>query len=192
MKLVVGLGNPGARYAATRHNVGFRVIRQLARAHRIAVAIGRGDALIGDGRIGAVPVRLALPQASMNRSGPVVRRLCQAARVGSEAVLVICDDVRLPVGRLRLRAEGSAGGHRGLQSLIEALGGDRFARLRIGVGAPPHGTPMDSYVLAVIPPSERPLIGRAIQQAVAVVETWAVEGSAAAMNRWNAVGTRTP
>jgi PTH1 family peptidyl-tRNA hydrolase len=192
VKLIVGLGNPGAEYAATRHNVGFRAVRRVASARHIAIRSRRADALVGDGRIGGVPVRLALPQTFMNRSGLAVRALCRAADVGPEAVLVVCDEVQLLTGQLRLRAGGSAGGHRGLQSMIDALGSDRFARLRIGVGAPAAGEPMRDRVLGAFPVAERPIIAQAIEQAAAVVETWVTEGVEAAMNRWNAAGVRQP
>ncbi len=186
MKLIVGLGNPGARYAATRHNIGFRVVRYLATLHRVTISRRQADAVVGEGTVDGVPALLALPQTFMNRSGSAVRHLCRMADAEGTELLVICDDVHLAVGALRLRPGGSAGGHRGLESIIEALGGDRFARLRVGVGRPPAGQPMEPYVLGPFPVAERPVIERALEQAADACRMWVVEGIEAAMNRWNA------
>ncbi|MBI3912244.1 MAG: aminoacyl-tRNA hydrolase [Armatimonadetes bacterium] len=184
--LVVGLGNPGSEYASTRHNVGFRVIDRLAQRCGLSVRRSRlrRDAHVGCGRVAGVLVCLVKPQTFMNLSGTAVAPLLRAYNLGPEAVILIADDIDLPPGRLRIRARGSAGGHRGIQSVIDALRTQEIVRVRIGVGRPPPEEAVD-YVLSPIPLAERPTIEAAIDRAADAVETILQEGMEAAMNRFN-------
>ena len=183
--LIVGLGNPGQRYRQTRHNVGFQVIEEAARRHGIAIRQTQCRARIGTGRIGAATIALARPMTFMNDSGAAIGPLMKHFRLEPARVLVVYDDLDLPLGRLRLRPGGSAGGHRGVKSIIAALGSDGFPRVRIGIGRPAHGDAIDK-VLSEFSRDEAPLIAAAIGRAADVVECWLAEGVEAAMNRFNA------
>jgi PTH1 family peptidyl-tRNA hydrolase len=175
MKLIVGLGNPGTRYERTRHNIGFEVIAQLARQHQIKVSGALGPSLIGRGRIAGEPVCLMQPTTYMNRSGEAVVRALRQLDVALHDVLVIHDDLDLPVGRIRLRAAGGSGGHRGIKSIIAALGTEDFNRLRIGIDHPGEGDVAD-YVLERFSQSEQTIIDETIQRAATAVEVWVREG----------------
>jgi PTH1 family peptidyl-tRNA hydrolase len=184
--LVVGLGNPGADYAANRHNVGFRA----AAAFREAAALERfareGDAEVARGRRRGRPVTVVRPLAYMNRSGPVVSDLMHKEGAGIDDLLVLVDDIYLPLGRLRLRRKGGDGGHQGLRSILEAVGGDGFARLRIGVGGPVPEADMKDWVLEDFGPAEEAVVGAAVATAVEVIDAVLASGLEAAMNRFNA------
>jgi len=191
VKLVVGLGNPGPRYAGTRHNVGFRVIERFASERRIPLdeqrfggRFGRGQATLGAVRL---DVGVLEPETFMNRSGEVVRealRLLPVEEV-SRDLLVVLDDVDLPFGRLRLRPAGGAGGHLGLADVIACLGRDDFARLRFGVGRPPVPMETSSFVLQRFSPEEEERLVPRIEAAAAAIEAALSQGVAAAMNRVN-------
>lgn len=183
--LIVGLGNPGKEYQETRHNVGFRVVELLAQRHGIELRRQRHQAVFGEGRIAGVSVLLAKPLTYMNLSGAAVAALARYHNVTPADILVICDDVALPVGRLRLRGQGSAGGHNGLRSIIDALGTTRFPRLRIGVGAP-DGRPLVDHVLGRFDRAEAEAIAVTLAEAADAVETFLRDGLEAAMNRYNA------
>lgn len=183
--LVVGLGNPGARYATTRHNVGYQVVDRLAAAHGLRFAQRRFEAMLAEGTILDQRVVLAKPETYMNASGEAVGPLVRWHKVALSDLLVIYDDLDLPLGRLRLRPSGSAGGHLGMKSIIAALGTHAFPRLRIGIGRPPAGLDAAAYVLQPFSPDERPLIAAALERAQAAVECWLREGLAAAMNAFN-------
>ena len=183
--LIVGLGNPGKEYAAHRHNVGFQVVDTLARTHGLAFSHRRGLARIAEGRIGNQPVILAKPQTFMNLSGRSVGRLSRAYHVPPEQVLVIYDDLDLPLGRLRLRAEGSSGGHKGIRSIIDSLGTQAFPRLRVGIDRPPGRMDPVDYVLQPFDRDQKPLVAEALARAVAAVECWLTEGIIAAMDQFN-------
>jgi peptidyl-tRNA hydrolase, PTH1 family len=180
---VVGLGNPGDRYQATRHNVGFRVVDELAAQERIAVRRLEGGALLGRGAIGGEPILLARPQTFMNASGEAVRVLCQKYDVDLDRLCVVCDDADLPLGRLRFRARGSSGGHKGLQSTIASLGSFEFPRLRIGIAGPSDARDRDlaEYVLEPFEPEERPVIEEAVGRAREAIVRWVTRGIDAAM-----------
>jgi PTH1 family peptidyl-tRNA hydrolase len=183
--LVVGLGNPGQRYAETRHNIGFWVIDRLAALLGVARFERRFE-----GEFAAVPeggrsLLLLKPMTYMNRSGLSVRQAVQWYKLPLERVLVIHDDMDLPLGTLRLRLGGSAAGHHGVESVIAELGSDRFARLRIGIGRPPSREAGRSYVLEPFAPTERPLAERVATVAAEAVLVWYREGLPAAMNRFN-------
>lgn len=183
--IVLGLGNPGAEYARTRHNVGFEVVDLLAHRHQIRLNQRRDHARYGLGEIQGVPVLLAQPMTYMNRSGEAARALLQRYSLSPSRLLVIVDDVALPLGKLRLRPSGSDGGHNGLASIIGCVGTQAFPRVRVGIGAPPPGQ-MVEYVLSPFSPQERPLIEQAIQRAADAVEAVLMEGLSPAMNRFNA------
>ena len=191
MKLVVGLGNPGPRYAATRHNVGFRVVERFAHElqiplgdHRFGGRFGRASATLGGIRL---DVGVLEPESFMNRSGEVVRealRLLPVEEIGRD-LLVVLDDVDLPFGRLRLRPAGGSGGHLGLADLIACLGRDDFARLRFGVGRPEVPMETSSWVLQRFSPEEEARLAARIDAAATAIEAALAEGVEAAMNRVN-------
>jgi PTH1 family peptidyl-tRNA hydrolase len=183
--VIVGLGNPGPRYERTRHNAGFLLVGELAAAHGIAIRQERHGALVGDGGIGAHRCLLALPQTYMNRSGDSVRRLLSFTGLEPGALVVVHDDMDLPLGRLRLRRGGGAGGHRGIASLLEHLGSPDFTRLKIGVGRPPDGVPAEGYVLQEFAASERDTLGDTLARGVAALEVFLARGLEAAMNACN-------
>jgi PTH1 family peptidyl-tRNA hydrolase len=192
VKLVVGLGNPGPRYAATRHNVGFRVALRFAEQRGIALdqrrfggRFGRASAALGGGL--RFDIGILLPESFMNRSGQGVSEAVGLLPIGplEQDLLVVFDDVDLPFGRLRLRPAGSAGGHRGLSDVIACLGRDDFPRLRFGVGRP--GVPMETadWVLQRFSAEEEAGLGERIDAAAAAIEAALVDGVAAAMNHVN-------
>ncbi len=195
MRLVIGLGNPGARYAATRHNVAWRVLDELARRWRFGEDVSSPPTYVARrGRIGNEAVVVMRPLTFMNRSGEALARWIAAE--GGEpphALLVLSDDVYLPVGSLRLKPSGSSGGHRGLVSLEAALGHRDFARLRVGVGAPASTADLKEHVLEAFGSEEEPMIQSVVQLAADAVESWASEGIERAMNRFNRrVGKEVP
>ncbi len=174
MKLIVGLGNPGLEYAPTRHNVGFGCVDTLA--ERLAVRFNqkRARSLVAIGEIGGQRVALAKPLTYMNLSGEAVRLLLQELGVTPEDLLVVFDDVDLPLGKLRLRAEGSAGTHNGIRNIVRVLGTEAFPRLRIGIGRPPPGVEVRDYVLSPFLPEEREAvrdsIARSADAAISILE----------------------
>ncbi len=191
MVVIVGLGNPGAAYRATRHNAGAMVVRHLAGTLGIRLARTVGPARVGEGRIGRTPVVLALPQTFMNASGDAMPALLGRWPVPLTSLLVVCDDVALPFGTLRLRPGGSDGGHRGLQSIQHAAGSPGFPRLRVGVGRDPLPNALDTFVLAPFAPDERRRLPAVLEAAVAACASWARDGVEQAMNRYNRKVTET-
>ena len=186
MKLIVGLGNPGAEYAGTRHNVGFEVIAELAKRHSITVTKRDFKAVFGDGTIAGERVLLARPMTYMNLSGEAVAAILRFYKIEVEDLIVILDDVALPVGQLRLRYKGSAGGQNGLKNVIQHLGSEAIARIRIGVGgAQPGG--LVGHVLSKFRKEEQETIQIAYQAAADAVECALKEGFDNAMNRYNVV-----
>lgn len=185
MKIVVGLGNPGRKYDGTRHNIGFLVIDSFARQHNIALDQHRCGALVGLGESHEEPLLLAKPETFMNRSGEAVAALLQQYEVTAADLVVIYDDLDLPLGRIRIRTQGSAGGHRGVSSIIEHLGGVPFNRLRIGIGRPPAGTVVIDYVLAPFGAAEMADMSTAIERSAAALGCLIHEGAAAAMGVYN-------
>ncbi|HEU0028435.1 MAG TPA: aminoacyl-tRNA hydrolase [Ktedonobacterales bacterium] len=226
MKLIVGLGNPGARYARTRHNVGFDVADELARRLRWSWEVGRGKAMVASGHYRAAitpprPARpagnaegapdarseldsrpeldtppepvireekllLAKPQMYMNLSGVSVSELMRFYKLDRGDLLIVCDDLDLPLGRVRLRARGAAGGQHGLESTIKLLGTSDFARLKIGIGRPAHGRDENvDFLLSPPRGDERIALDDAIQRAADASLVWALEGPEVAMNRFN-------
>jgi PTH1 family peptidyl-tRNA hydrolase len=183
--LLVGLGNPGPEYANTRHNVGYMVIDTLAQRHRIPIRRSQHQARIGEGDIAGEPVVLAKPLTFMNVSGRAVAPLARQHSLPPEAVVVIYDDADLPLGKIRVRARGSAGGHGGLKSIIASLGSSEFPRVRIGIGRSAGGDLVE-HVLRSFRPDEREAIRHAIERAADAVECILTEGVEVAMNRFNA------
>jgi PTH1 family peptidyl-tRNA hydrolase len=191
MRLILGLGNPGEEYRDTRHNVGFRVVEELARRRQVAVDRLECNALAGrfsTGEEGGGEVLLVKPQTYMNRSGWAARCLAERYGLDPAAVLVIYDEVNLPLGRLRLRRAGSPAGHRGLESVIENLRTAEVPRLRLGVApeaGKPAGEELADFVLAPFTPEERDAAGEMIRRAADACEAWVREGVEAAMGRFN-------
>ena len=183
-KVIVGLGNPGAEYAGTRHNVGFDLVDALAAAHGIKLDQTLFRARIGRGVIAGQRVLLARPQTYMNESGVAVRQMIQKEEVPLENLLILCDDIHLPVGTIRLRAKGSSGGQNGLKSIASHLATQEWARLRIGVGEPPPGLQVD-WVLGRFSGSDRAVINEMLIVAMGAVEVYLTEGVETAMNRFN-------
>jgi PTH1 family peptidyl-tRNA hydrolase len=183
-KLIVGLGNPGRKYAHNRHNVGFQCLDRLAQAHGLSFTQRRAKASLAVGKIADVRVVLARPLTYMNLSGQAVRPLVSFYKLSLEDILVIRDDLDLPLGSTRLRPEGGSGGHKGMRSIIEALGSQAFPRLRVGIGRPP-GNDAVSYVLSDFTADEQITLESVYERAVAAVELFLREGIEAAMNAYN-------
>jgi PTH1 family peptidyl-tRNA hydrolase len=186
-RLILGLGNPGAAYAATRHNVGFRVVQELARRWGEPVDRLECGSLVGAGAAGGEVTLLALPQTYMNRSGYAARCLLERHGLDPAATLVVYDEVNLPLGRLRLRRAGSPAGHRGMESVIENLRTAEVPRLRLGVAGaePPASAALADYVLAPFAPEEIEAAAAMICRAAEACEVWRREGVEAAMRQFN-------
>ena len=185
MTIVVGLGNPGRRYQGTRHNIGFAVADEVARRHQAEFEDGRGDTLTARCGRGPGSVLVVKPLTMMNLSGGAVAAVAGFYKVDPAAILVAADDVNLPLGRLRLRARGTAGGHNGFRSIIECLGTEEFPRVRVGVGRGDPRRDLADHVLARFDDDERDEVDRAIARAADAVETFLAEGIEAAMSRYN-------
>ncbi len=185
MWVVVGLGNPGRRYAATRHNVGFRVVDRLAARWDAAVEREAHRALVGEARRAGERVLLVKPQTYMNESGEALASLARFYRVDPARVIAVHDDVDLEPGRVRIRRGGRAGGNRGVESLMAALGDPGFLRVKVGVGRPPAGAVPPSWVLSVPPADELATLAAAEERATDAVELLVTDGPERAMNRIN-------
>jgi PTH1 family peptidyl-tRNA hydrolase len=189
MKLIVGLGNPGRKYRDTRHNVGFAVIDELARRQGVVFESAPAEALMAKARqLGAEGTLLLKPLTFMNLSGFAVSEAARYFRVALADMLVVADDVSLPLGRLRARARGSDGGHKGYRSIIGQLGTQEFARLRIGVGRGDPRRDLADFVLAGFGPEERAAAEEAIGRAADAAEVFVNDGIEAVMNRFNGPG----
>ena len=184
MRLIVGLGNPGPKYRGTRHNVGFEVIDELARRRGLVFESAPTEALIARDR-STQGVMLAKPLTFMNRSGEAVADLERYYRFDLGGVLIVVEDVHLPLGRLRARAGGSDGGHQGLRSVVDALGTEEFARLRVGVGRGDPRRDLADHVLSRFEPAERGDIEAAIGRAADAVDMFTTEGIEPVMNTFN-------
>lgn len=185
MKLVVGLGNPGPRYRDTRHNLGFMVLDSLAGRFGVRLDREKHQALVTDAVSRGVRLMLMKPLTFMNLSGASVAAAARNRVPEPADILVVVDDVNLGLGRLRLRAGGSAGGHNGLKSIIERLGSDDFHRLRLGVGPSDGGGDLAQHVLGRFRPEEREVVNDMVARAADAVETWIADGIEAAMSRHN-------
>jgi PTH1 family peptidyl-tRNA hydrolase len=181
---IFGLGNPGRRFAGTRHNAGAMAVDVLARRHRIRLWRRRFRSACGRGRIGGRGLWLVKPRTYMNLSGYAVAAATEELGIGPGRILVISDDIDLPLGKIRLREKGSAGGHKGLQSIVDELGTQEFARLRVGVGAP-SGDDAAAYVLAPFDRGDAEVVTAALERAADAAEAWLEQGAARAMTAFN-------
>ncbi len=185
MRLIVGLGNPGIEYAWTPHNLGFLVVDALAEDAGIRVTRSEAKSLVGLGQIAGHEVVLAKPQTMMNLSGLAVRELASRAECEPSEMIVVCDDVALPWGMLRVRERGTAGGHNGLKSVIGALGTTEFVRVRLGVKPEEMRGDLKEYVLRQIRRDEEDLVAEEIEQGAEAVKVILAVGTQSAMNRFN-------
>lgn len=185
MKLIVGLGNPGTKYRDTRHNAGFRVLDRLAERLRAPFSKEKYHALVAEASPEGQRLVLMKPLTFMNKSGLAVSRAIRYTSVDLSDLLVVVDDVNLPLGRLRLRAGGSAGGHNGLKSIIAHVNSDEFPRLRLGVGAAEDPGAMVNHVLSTFAAAERPEVNEMIERATDAVMSFVTDGLEQAMNRFN-------
>jgi PTH1 family peptidyl-tRNA hydrolase len=192
IRLIVGIGNPGKEYAGNRHNVGYWTVNRVARRHGIDLDAGH-QASIGHGTIGAFNVTLAKPRTFVNQSGLAIAALVDQLKLDdARELLIVYDELDLPVGKVRLRARGGSAGQKGMQSIIDAVHSDAFARLRIGIGRPlvqgkPSWDPeaIGNYVLSDPPAAERDLLDEAVERAIAAIELAVTDGIDAAMQKYN-------
>jgi len=184
--LVVFLGNPGLKYEGTRHNAGFMTADALAKAQNTAINRARFKALTGTCELGGEKVLLMKPQTYMNLSGEAVREAVRFYKIPPEHVLVVSDEIALPIGKLRVRAKGSAGGHNGLKNIIACLGTEDFPRIRLGVGAPPHPDyDMADWVLSSFKNQDAEDMAAAAKRAAEAVVCYITQGADKTMNRFN-------
>ncbi len=186
MKLVVGLGNPGKKYERTRHNVGFLIIDHFASQSEIRVRTKRCNALVGEWSCQGEKIVFAKPQTYMNRSGESVKALMRWFHATPGDVVVVYDDLDLPFGRIRIRAKGSAGGHRGVASIMESLAGAPFCRVRVGIGRPPTGIDSADYVLEPFSAQEIAELDDVVSRAAQALMCLLQEGNQRAMAQFNA------
>jgi PTH1 family peptidyl-tRNA hydrolase len=183
--LIVGLGNPGRKYKNHRHNVGFQIVDYLARRHGLAFTRRQSKAFVTTGNIAGKAVVLAKPQGYMNKSGVAVAALWKFYKVEAEHLLVVFDDLDLPLGTLRMRPSGGSSGQKGMESIIERLGIEDFPRLRVGIGRPPGRMDPAAYVLQDFGKGQQPVIEETYERAADAIESWLRDGIALAMSRHN-------
>jgi PTH1 family peptidyl-tRNA hydrolase len=183
MKVIVGLGNPGRKYAGTRHNVGYVVVDQLAAGPAAAAFRGQFQAQVAETTEAGTRVLLVKPETFMNLSGHAVRQVVDFYKIDPADLLVVCDDANLPLGKLRVRAQGTHGGHNGLRNIQDHLGTTAYPRLRVGVGG--AAADMVGHILGPFRPGERAAVADAIARAVQAALVWVRDGVAACMNRFN-------
>lgn len=191
MKAIIGLGNPGKEYDGTRHNVGFELVDLLSRAHSISLGQKGYRALYGRGNIAGETVLLVKPQTFMNLSGETVGQILQKESLAVSDLLIVCDDIHLDVGRIRLRGQGSSGGQNGLKSVASHLGTQDFARLRIGVGEPPPGLQVE-WVLGRFTRADQTVVDETLITCAGAAEVWLAQGLETAMNRFNTANPPKP
>jgi len=186
MKLIVGLGNPGIIYRDSRHNIGFSVVKALAKACKISFKRESSScSLVGRGKMEGQAVVLAMPLTFMNLSGSAVNALLKKYKIGPEDLLVVCDDLNLEFGRMRIRPSGSSGGQRGLKSIIAALNSQEFCRLRVGIGRPHPATDAADFVLSYFKRNELAGVKEIIERAGDCCQVWAARGVTESMNIFN-------
>lgn len=186
MRLIVGLGNPGREYRDTRHNAGFMVLDRLAQRHGLSGVKHRFQSGVLEGRLGGEKCLLLQPQTYMNRSGRAVSEAMRFYKLSPQQVLVVVDDAALPIGRIRLRPSGSAGGHNGLTDIERALGGSDYPRLRIGIDSPPPRMKQRDYVLGRFTPDQAAALQPALDRACDCIEAWISQDIQAVMSQFNA------
>lgn len=183
--LIVGLGNPGKEYDQTRHNIGFQVVDTLAAAYGMKFDSKKSKAKYAEGNIAGQRAMLVKPQTFMNASGSSVRGLMDFYKIPIENLLVICDHLDIPLGVVRLRPKGGAGGQKGLRDIIQQIGTQDFVRLRLGIGRPPGNMEPAAYVLRRFDADDTILVQETIERAIKAIETWLQDGIEPAMNRYN-------
>ncbi|TAH50504.1 MAG: aminoacyl-tRNA hydrolase [Chloroflexota bacterium] len=186
LKLIVGLGNPGMKYARNRHNVGFMVLAHLARAEHAEFKRQRFNAQLTEIKLDSERVLLVKPQTYMNLSGSAVGKLAVFYRIPRSSVMVVYDDLDLPLGKIRLRANGSSGGHHGMESIINTLGGNDIPRLRIGIGRPDPKQDV-GHVLGNFGDDEMSALNEVLERATQALRVWTTQGIVTAMNQFNAL-----
>jgi PTH1 family peptidyl-tRNA hydrolase len=189
VELIVGLGNPGKEYEASRHNIGFLVVNRLARAHDIPLQERKYKSLWGRGEIEGRSVILAKPRTYMNLSGDAVKLFLAPFSLTANQLIVIHDDLDLPFGRIKIKEKGGNGGHKGIQSIMRATGSGDFPRVKVGIGRPPGGMDAADYVLQPFGHAEKQLLGEVIASAQEALELLLRAGLQAAMNLYNRRGT---
>lgn len=185
MKIIAGLGNPTREYEGTRHNMGFSAIYQIADRYNIKMNIARHKALIGTGIIAGEKVMLVMPQTYMNLSGESIGEILRFYKLSPADLIILYDDIDLDVGKLRIRAKGSAGGHNGIKSIIAHIGTETFDRVRIGVGHKPEGWDLADHVLSRFSKEELPVVRDSVSRAADAIEVIISSGIEAAMNKYN-------
>ncbi|MCU9594332.1 aminoacyl-tRNA hydrolase [Caldibacillus thermolactis] len=185
VKLIVGLGNPGKEYEETRHNIGFKVIDELSKELQIPLNESKFKGLYGKGNINGERVLLLKPMTYMNLSGEAVSALMNFYKISAEELLVIYDELDLPVGKIRLRYKGSAGGHNGIKSIIQHIGTQEFKRIRIGIDRPERGKSISDYVLGKFNKEDIPIIEEMVQKSVKACEEWIDKPFLEVMNIYN-------
>lgn len=185
MKIIAGLGNPTREYEGTRHNMGFSAIYQIADRYNIKMNIARHKALIGTGIIAGEKVMLVMPQTYMNLSGESIGEILRFYKLSPADLIILYDDIDLDVGKLRIRAKGSAGGHNGIKSIIAHIGTETFDRVRIGVGHKPEGWDLADHVLSRFSKEELPVVRDSVNRAADAIEVIISSGIEAAMNKFN-------
>lgn len=185
MKIIVGLGNPGKQYAATRHNIGFHVIDELSKRLDIPLTQSKFNGMYGIGHVGTEKVMLLKPLTYMNLSGECIVPLMDYYEVNDDEIVVIYDDLDLQVGKLRLRQKGSAGGHNGIKSIIQHLGSQEFNRIRIGVDRPKNGMKVPDYVLSNFSEDEKIEMIHAVKNSANACEDWITKKFLDVMNTYN-------
>jgi PTH1 family peptidyl-tRNA hydrolase len=192
VKIIVGLGNPGIQYRMSRHNIGFQVVDRLAKISRLSIRTKRFKSLYGTGYIDSQQVVLAKPTTFMNRSGEAVKKATVFFHLRVEDLIVVHDDLDLPFGRLRFKRRGGDGGHQGVRSIIELMGGNNFLRLKVGVGRPPQGMDPAEYVLDVFDNIEQPRLDQILSQAAESLRVMLLEGLENAMNQFQKKSLLSP
>jgi PTH1 family peptidyl-tRNA hydrolase len=186
VKLIVGLGNPGLIYAGSRHNIGFMVVKSLARSLKVVLKRDSSvSALVGKTNYGQYNLVLALPQTFMNLSGIAVKALLKKFKVSPQELLVVCDDLDLELGRVKIRPHGSSGGQRGMVSIIEHLGTQEFSRLRVGIGRPRNPADAARYVLSGFLRKEKAIVEETKEDAVRCALSWVENGIIITMDTFN-------
>lgn len=183
--MIVGIGNPGPEYERTRHNIGFRVANALAKRLGVKSQEARFHGIYAVAKVDSFSVGLLKPMTYVNLSGQSVREAVRRLNLSPGQILVVLDDAQLPIGKLRMRPKGSSGGHKGLQSIIDALQTEEIPRLRVGIGSPPEGIDMVTFVLSPFSEDEENVISEAVERAADAAIFWVKEGVEAAMQKFN-------